>query len=351
MKIDYQVIKRYLDGNGTEEDKSQIITWYSNLEAEKELRKKSRQYWEDVPENVTDEEYDETIVLGRIYREIIMKEEHVRSKPKKAFVKMINFMAKAAAILFLPLLALYISKGDNLKYSDSEIIYTSIYSPLGTRTMFYLPDGSKGWLNGGSYLEFAEGFPGKTRGVSLKGEAFFNVKTDAEKPFVVSTKNLNIKAKGTSFNVLAWDDVPETEIVLVEGKLDIYYHKERHIVSLAPGKLLRSMPKVSDSYIQKIDVDMHIAWVDGRLVFREDPFLEVVKRINRWYNVNIVIKDEILETYKYVATFQDETLDEILKMLAMSAPISYRNLPRKQLNDGTFEKRTIELYYNPSNKK
>jgi len=350
MEINSPLIKRYLDGTATEPERTQIINWFNDLKGEKELQELSRQYWDEIPGNIADEEYDESIILGRIYREIKMKEANERPRPK-GLVRLMNFLVKTAAVLFIPLLVLYFSR-DNIRKNDtvSEVTYSEIYSPLGSRTMFYLPDGSKGWLNGGSYLKYAEDFPGKTRAVSVRGEAFFDVKTNPKKPFVVSGKNLSIIATGTSFNVLAREEEQETEIVLLEGKLEIYRNTltgQELINTSVPGELLHYIPQSTGSFIQKVDVDKYVSWTKGKLVFREDPFTEVVKRINRWYNVNIIIKDKILESYKYVATFQDETLDEVLKMLAVSAPISYRNLLRKQLIDGTFEKRTVELYYKP----
>jgi ferric-dicitrate binding protein FerR (iron transport regulator) len=216
--------------------------------------------------------------------------------------------------------------------------------------MFYLPDGSNGWLNGDSYLKFPERFQGKTRDVTLKGEAFFDVITNPKKPFVVSSKYLDIVAKGTSFNVSAWDDVPETEVVMVEGKVDVYFtgnNQRKKVTSLSPSQLLHCVPSKTGTYIQDVDIEKYISWTEGRLIFKEDPFSEVVERLNRWYSVNIVIKDKILESYEYVATFEDETLDEILKMLTISAPIRYKELQRTQKEDGTFMKRTIELYYKP----
>ena len=352
MKVDYNILKRYLEIKGPETDKSLITGWFSSIDAEKDLREKSRQYWEEMEVGNEVENYDESMVLGKIYRAIKLNEEKVKPKTL-TFIQIIGYLSKIAAVLFIPLLLWHFLSGDNVRFSGSEITYTEIYSPLGSRTIFYLPDGSKGWLNGGTYLKYPEGFPGKTRNVSLKGEAFFDIKTNPKKPFVVSGKNLDIVATGTSFNVLAWDYMPETEIVLATGKLDIYHQSkegQKLIASLAPGEMLHRMPGNTGSYIEKVDVTKHISWTEGKLIFRDDPFIDVVQRINRWYNVNIVIKDEILKTYQYVATFQDETLDEVLKMLAISAPICYKNIPRKQLNDGTFEKRTVELYYKPSKK-
>jgi len=351
MKINYQILKRYLEGQEGGLYKHQLISWFNNLVDEKELRDQSQRYWEELP-GEDFESYDESRVLGNIYREIKLRENLAKNRPSGT-VRMVNFMVKVAAVLFIPLLILYVSENDFRSYSSSEMAYTEIYSPLGARTMFYLPDGSQGWLSGGSYLSFPQKFTGTTRNVSLKGEAYFDVVTNPKNPFVVSGKFIDIVAKGTEFNVTAWEDAPETNVVLVEGKLDIFFEgrgSREQVASLKPGQLLHFVPSRTGSYVDAVDVEKYISWIHGRLVFRDDPFSDVVKRINRWFNVNLVIKDDILKSYKYVATFQDESLDEILKMLTFSAPIRYRELKRTRMEDGTFGKRTIELYYKPLKK-
>jgi transmembrane sensor len=353
MKIDFTVIKRYLDDKGTEMDKSRIADWFNFFEFEHELREKSLQYWEEMKVADDVKDYDESLILGRIYREIKLKETQASPKYGTS-AKLVGFLAKIAAVLFIPLLLWHVSTTKHSKLSKKEITYIEIYSPIGSRTMFYLPDGSKGWLNGGSYLKYPDQFTGRSRDVRLKGEAFFDVKTNPKKPFIVSSKHLVINAKGTAFNISAWEDELEVEVVLVEGKLDIFHrskNEQKWLTSLNPGHLFHSVPTTEGSYIQNTDAAKHISWTEGKLIFRDEPFIDVVARINRWYNVNLVIKDDILESYRYVATFQDESLDEVLKMLAISAPIHYKELPRKQLIDRTFEKRTVLLYYNPSSKR
>ncbi|MCF8379008.1 MAG: DUF4974 domain-containing protein [Bacteroidales bacterium] len=351
MKIDYQIIKRYLDTEGSQKDKSLIISWFNSIHLEKELREASNKYWDEIPENTVPQNYNESKVLGNIYRKIKIKEGRIISISSKS-ARIFNFLTKVAAILFIPLLVHNFIVNFSHNASTNEIAYREIYSPFGARTMFYLPDGSHGWLNGGSSLKFPERFEGNSRKVSMNGEAYFDVVSNPKKPFIVSGKHLEIIAKGTSFNVSAWDDAPETEVVLVEGKLEIYCEKKdekKRIAILNPGQLLHYLPDQTGSYIINTDADKYVSWTEGKLVFKEDPFTDVVKRINRWYNVNIVIKDEILKTYKYVATFEDETLDEILKMLKISAPMSYREIKRVQSEDGTFGKRNIEVYYKPFN--
>lgn len=345
MKIDYQIIKRYLENQETKADKDKIIDWFNTPEAEKELKEKSRIYW-DTLTGKEHENFNESLILGRIYREIQLKNAGEQSKPYLQITKIVTLFSKVAAVLFIPLLIFFLIENDIIKGRQTDLTYMEIHSPVGTRTKFYLPDGSTGWLNGGSSLKYPSIFHGNARSVNLSGEAYFEIKTNPKKPFEVSGGDLKIIAKGTAFNVTAWHDESEISIALTEGKIEIIQkHNERSIVSLNPGQLLHYHPERKRSYVKKVDIKKYISWIEGKLVFRDDPLRDVVRRLNRWYNVNIIIKDDILHEYEYVATFEDENLDEVLKMLALSAPIRYKEIPRNQFPDGKFQKRTIELYY------
>ncbi len=96
--------------------------------------------------------------------------------------------------------------------------------------------------------------------------------------------------------------------------------------------------------IEKTVASKYSAWIDGKLVFRDDPMTEVVRRIERWYNVNIELVDKELEKYVFVGTFQDDSLEEVLRYISMTSPIRYRILDRKILDDGTFQKQKILMY-------
>jgi transmembrane sensor len=353
MGIDYNKFKQLLEVEERDNDWQELAGWFSESTNEKDLLDKSRSYWEEVPDDTTDPDYNEAVVLGKIYRHIVV-EKSVKKSKTSGIKSLINILSKIAAVLFIPFIVFYFFKTGNFRSEYNNTLYTEIYSPLGSRIMFSLPDGSKGWLNSGSHLKYPEGLAGKTRDIYLTGEAFFDVKTNPKKPFVVKSKSLNISAKGTSFNVTAWDDNPEINVILVEGKLDVYQDIEDgkgFQTTLSPGEMLNWKTDGTENSVVKADVNKYTSWTKGKLVFRDDPLIDVVKRINRWYNVNLVIKDNILESYKYVATFHDETLDEILKMLTISSPITFKEIDRKQLSDGTFEKRTLELYFSPHKRK
>jgi ferric-dicitrate binding protein FerR (iron transport regulator) len=226
--------------------------------------------------------------------------------------------------------------------------YSEIHSPYGTRTTFYLSDGSTGWLNGGSSLKFPTQFGGKVRDVKLTGEAYFNVIPNHKKPFVVSTDNIDVKVFGTSFNVMAYADEQITEVTLESGQVEVFKKTNNIIKSigiLKPNESCIYNFRSDSSKILSINSTEKLSWLDGKLTFKYEPFEEVVRKINRWYNVNIVIKDELLNSYIYYGTFKDETLEEVLRLLQFTAPIRYKDIERERKQDGTFEKRKIEIYY------
>lgn len=348
MKVDFQLINRYLGGDEIEGDRDQIIYWFSSLEAEKDLRKHYHHYWRDFLQVQDLNGYDGSIVLGRIYREIKLEESRLLAR-KKPIRKIINIVTKIAAVLFIPVLVfLYVYK-DNFIPSGGEVAFSEIYSPPGTRTMFYLPDGSSGWLNGGSSLEFPAEFKGKSREIMLQGEAYFEVASD-RKAFVVNGPGFEVVAHGTAFNIQAYPEEKKVSVTLINGSVEVFGKRNGKVDRL--GNLGSDQMCIYDveeaTYkIEPVDSRKISSWKDGKLVFRNEPFSDVVNKINRWYNVNIIIKGEKLKSHQYLATFEDETLDEVLKLLKLSAPIDYKEYGREIRNDGTFGKRKIEIYYKP----
>ncbi len=143
-------------------------------------------------------------------------------KPSVVFA----FLLKAAAILFLPMLAgsYYLGTLRHEKQAMlSKPVYNEVSAAFGTRSMLTLDDGSRVWLNSGSKLRYPKDFSARRRReVFLSGEAYFEVQSDASRPFIVHTKNLNVRATGTRFNVNASSIEKTCQVTLVEGKVTVY---------------------------------------------------------------------------------------------------------------------------------
>ena len=342
---------RYLEGNSSDEDKQIVEHWFSTYESENELYEKSSQFWDGIHLDQDIKGYNEAQILDHIHHKIKIEEAIFLNKTRPK-IRFTNYLIRIAAILFIPVLVASFFLYFQNKSFRNNISFAEIHSPVGTRTTFFLPDGSTGMLNGGSSLEFPNQFGSKSRDVKLKGEAYFNVISNPKKPFVVSTENIDIKVFGTSFNVMAYTDEKITEVTLERGHVEVFKKSNNKIKSIGilnPNESCIYYSQSDSNKIITINTNEKLSWLDGKLAFKYEPFEEVVRKINRWYNVNIVIKDELLDSYIYYGTFKDETLEEVINLLHFTAPIRYKVLERERKQDGTFEKRKIELYYNRTN--
>ena len=222
----------------------------------------------------------------------------------------------------------------------------TVSSRQGMVSEFSLPDGTKVWLNSGSEITFPVSFRSGLREVNLNGEAFFVVAKNVKQPFRVNTRELNIDVLGTSFNVISYEEEVQSEVVLIEGSVTLSSDAGKVIKELGglePGQQAIYTAESQTININEVDPEKYIAWRDGNLVFQDDSMEDVVKRLGRWFNVEIVIEDPEINEYIYKATFRNENLKQVLNLLKLSAPIDYRIVESIALPDGEFTKRKIYL--------
>ena len=335
-----KIIIKYLSGESDEKDIEQLNKWTNQSSDNLKYFQQVRNIWEASDKQFDARSIDTASALKKVLSRI--KDFNRRGK------RMIFWYQRVAAILIIPLILgnifwfTLISKSDTVSY---EPVYNELYTPFGTRSSFKLPDGSLVWLNSESSLRYPDKFTGDKRIVYLKGEAYFEVESDQNHPFLVSTPFLNIEAVGTKFNVSGYDDVEKTEVTLVSGEVRInktsYNGNIIPVISLDTSQHLMVDNYSLDTYVTSEDTYKYIAWKDGKLIFRNDPLDQVVKELSHIFNVDIEIKGETLLNYTYRATFNDESLGEILKLLKLSSPIDYHEIKRIPLPDGSFPKRKV----------
>ncbi len=265
------------------------------------------------------------------------------SKPKGKLIShnFASWFTKIAAILIVPLIITSLW----LFFNPIEVERTAsarIVSPLGTRTQFILPDGTSGWLNNGSSLQYKSNFF-KKREVQLVGEAYFEVVKTKNKNFVVNTPDFAIEVLGTKFNVSAYAEDIESSVVLAEGKVKIDSRKNGISEILKPDEKFSLNKSNKTASISKVSASDHTVWRNGYLKFRNEPLSEVLKKMERWYNVDFQISDEKLMNYRYRANFQNEPVEEILRMISITTPITYTIENRQTDNNGTYKKKHIVI--------
>ncbi|HZL10890.1 MAG TPA: FecR domain-containing protein [Prolixibacteraceae bacterium] len=280
-------------------------------------------------------------ILDKVHHRIRLNES---KKPTQ--INWIQTFQRVAAILIFPLLLslayLYLYPAQEIESNS----YAEIYCPMGVRSKFILPDGSTGYLNSGSILKYPVSFTHE-RKVELIGEAFFDVVHNKEIPFHVKTQNLDIKVLGTTFNVIANTDEETEEIVLQTGQVDISSKDGNQLAILKPNEELTLDINKRTYSKSTVEASQYTSWKEGKLIFRNENMQQMARRISRWYNVDVVV-DDLLLNYTFHATFIDEPLDEVLKLLSITTPISYREEKRESHKDGVYQKRKIYLGINRS---
>lgn len=282
-------------------------------------------------------------ILDRIHHLIRLNESNWEIK-----ITWMQTFQRIAAILFIPLLLSFLAYFYFQDERPSESTsYAEIQCPMGVRTKFHLPDGSTGFLNSGSRLKYSVQFFNE-RKVELSGEAFFDVVHNEKIPFHVNTRNLDIKVLGTTFNVIANEDEQTEEIVLQTGKVNISNKNGNQLTHLAPNELLTLNTETQTFTKKEVVASQYSTWTEGKLVFRNENMQQVARRLSRWYNADVLVEDRILEDYTFHATFSDEPLDEVLKLLSLTTPISFKEEKRVSDKEGAFQKRKIILRINES---
>lgn len=211
--------------------------------------------------------------------------------------------------------------------TEEKLVYNTLTIPYGKRFKLQLSDGTIVHLNAGTTLKYPTHFiKGKNREVFLTGEAFFKVAKDAKHPFIVNAQNLDIKVLGTAFNVSAYTEDTNTDVVLVEGAVEMFDELEslNNKKRLQPGDKGIFNRKNSNIETKQVNTGIYTSWVQGELFFRQMPFENIAKKLERHFNVTIIIENKALNQEIFNASFKNEPIENILNYFNKSFDIKYK---------------------------
>lgn len=250
--------------------------------------------------------------------------------------RVLKIVAAVAAVLFFPLAAYEIFKFGGGDYERTVFISGSAMESdrepeitqcvkAGVRGMVELPDGSQVWLNSDSEISFPARFDSSARLVSLKGEAYFKVVKDSHRPmFIECRDDILVKVTGTEFNITSYENDDSFNLLLVSGELTVEDRSRERIYSVKPSQQLtlyddREMKPVRTTPV----VEDMTAWKDGKLIFDDTPMPEVIKRLERWFGIRIILEDESLLDDRFTATFTSESVTRVFDILKLSSSVDY----------------------------
>jgi transmembrane sensor len=207
------------------------------------------------------------------------------------------------------------ANGNNIR--NNNMMEMALKTPKGGTYKLNLPDGSVVWLNAASTLKFPASFAGlKFRKVQLSGEAYFEVKHDHQKPFQVETAGQLIEDLGTGFNVNAYSDEETIKTTLVEGSLRIGQ------VILKPGE--QALGSGSQIRISKADLEESVGWKNGYFVFQNEHISAVMRKVSRWYNVDIAYDGEIPDDEFGGRVLRTANVSQLLKKLELTNKVHFK---------------------------
>ncbi|MBS0031797.1 FecR family protein [Chitinophaga sp. 22321] len=267
--------------------------------------------------------------------------ESVVMKPARRYWRIVAAAASlmvllgAATVIYLRMAA------------SSKVVWTTVQTRPGSKTRITLPDGSLVVLNAGSTLAYPSNFAQVGREVKLTGEGYFDVARMANYPFTIHTTTIDIKVLGTTFNVRAYADESHTETALISGAVEVIVKDagKQHITLSPHQKLLiantitekvekpapvahpdNQKPLIVLESMEKEQTGKLIAetaWVENRFVYRNESFLQLIKRMERWYGVTIECHNQSLLEASFTGNVQGESLDQLLGMLKQTKHFEY----------------------------
>lgn len=202
-----------------------------------------------------------------------------------------------------------------------ETVYNTLIVPRGKRSTLQLSDGSKVWVNAGSILKFPATFASDKRIIQVQGEIYIDVARNETKPFFVQTSKFMVNVLGTSFNVSAYSDEESHSVVLVKGQVAVKTEKAEEF-NLIPNQQLTLNNGKGE--VRPVDVYDHISWRDGILQFKGEAVSEVLKRLSRYYNVEIKCAPSVAERRCGGELILFDDIQQVLKTLSILYNVTYR---------------------------
>ncbi|MBT29454.1 MAG: hypothetical protein CMO01_07305 [Thalassobius sp.] len=271
-------------------------------------------------------EEDETKI-----KEFLNKQEKIEHKQVQ-FVNWSTIKIAASITVFMVLAALFYQYFSEVKTEENTekqtIAFIEKNVPKGQKLTLFLEDGTKVKINSNSTLKFPAHFNTDKREIFLEGEAFFEVKRDTSRPFIIQSKNIATTVLGTSFNISAYPENPLVKVAVVTGKVKVEDTNNtktgnNHAVSLLPEEMATFSSSSGDLKKSNYSSIKEIGWSDGIIYFENTPLSEIIEMLENWYGVEIKSDNKVNTREIYTGTFKDESLENVLNALKERAKFHY----------------------------
>lgn len=343
----WNLIQRYITSQCTNDELRRLEKWMKRDPANRRLVEELQQIWKLAPDEDFEVNAEDALKRfklklsqkrGSSFREVdlsnsfpgfdndIISKDFSRLEKEQALWK--NFIRVAAAILIAVSIGWYAGNHfgkSQESVSQPEVAMQQVTTQKGKNAEISFSDGSRIILNSASTLRFPKEFTGNERKVYLDGEAYFEVAHDTKNPFVVQTDEAEIRDLGTKFDVRAWSEDKKVAVTVREGEVAVSSNHEsqnEQKVVLKKGQYTVVEPGKSSLNIETVDFHNYLLWLKGGLYFDNAPFSEVIRQVERRFDVNFNVVDKDLLRVPYTGKFVKADLSKVLAVLSVSMDIT-----------------------------
>lgn len=323
-------IQRYVTGNAGTEDQRLLNEWMNQDPENRKLVQEIQDIWNLTPPENFEADAQHAWEEFRSRNSLPMKKPVYR-KVSKVPLYVLRIAAVVLVSVFAGVFMQYTltNNGDPELVSEFYIMET-FETQKGEKARVSFSDGTKVMLNSSSSIQFPKEFRGSNREVYLEGEAYFEVAHDPDLPFVVHVQDAKVEVLGTEFNIRGWKEDPAVEVAVRDGKVAVgstdEQQEDQPQVILTKDLYTSVNRGAPPSPARRTNITSHLIWTHGGLFFDNVPFIQVIRDIERRFNVNIEGVDPDLLEIPYTGTFQYAELDEVLSVVAASINFEYQRV-------------------------
>lgn len=311
-----QIIQNYMNGNATEAEEQVLYNWLKEKPENRKILFGDKDIWEasQIGSQVLEEvEHQQWIELQQ------------KINAQKITVKGVTEILKIAAVIIVTFGVGWLGHhiySSNV-HSNKQVEFKQIEAINGQVKEIFLADGTHVWLNSDSKLTFPSDFSEDSRKVELQGEAFFEVTSHEENPFLVKTKMHTVKVTGTKFNICEYPESKIIETTLAEGKVKII--TGNFFKDLMPGQQSSFNTLTSEVKISETDFEIYTSWKDGVYEFRNESVEKIFKIMERWWDVKIDYPQDKLKYERISGVLRKhKPLEQHFQVIQQLIPVNYK---------------------------
>jgi len=306
----------------TSQELTALKRWLSDAATHSEVESWLAEHWATSPE------IDSDTLIETVFQQIEAYQDAHQPKSGFSISRILKIYQKVAAFLLIPIIGFGILYWVS-QQNQSAGQYTETIAPRGQKSQIVLTDGTKVWLNSDTKIKYPGNFSKNERDVYLDGEAFFEVSKNPHQPFVVHTSGVDVKVLGTKFNVKAYADENQIETSLFEGKVNLLLNDpsstQQVEKEVEPGQSFIYSKADHQLAANKFPQDEINGWKKNQLIFKDDTFSNLVRKVERWYDVKVVYDEEQFNDRRLtVELYEGERLERLMDIISLALSVDYK---------------------------